>query len=201
MIKFIILFFLIILQNIYSFQSFPLKIALTRDYSSNLQLINQIKNEFECYNLPCITFEKGKDYSQLITTLPYYDGVILTSPQAATIFSNAFKEFQLNYSNNLFQPKIISLGKGTSKIIREKLNIEPIFEPSEATAECLSKELPKSLGLNFLNPTSNLSKDTILKGLSSRGFKVIISNLLIIYLSFFIFFYFLIDLFFIYFLK
>ena len=50
--------------------------------------------------------------------------------------------------------------------------INPIFEPSDSTAETLALELPSNLGNTVLYPSSAIAENTLEKGLQSRNFKV-----------------------------
>jgi uroporphyrinogen-III synthase len=90
---------------------------------------------------------------------------MLSSPQAAKVFVNAWKLL------NKPHVKVVALGVGTSKPLIEE-NLYPLFEPTEATAECLAATCPTEHGLKVLYPTSQLADNTLVSGLQRRGFKV-----------------------------
>ena len=139
-------------------------VALTRELGANdkvLALLDGVK----CVELPCIAFSKGIDFDRLTSELKLHDAVVISSPQSASVLGEAWERAG--------RPKlaVASVGKGTTLAL-EKVGIPPIFEPSDATAKVLAKELPAHLGPSVLYPTSNLAADTLQDDLESRGFEV-----------------------------
>jgi uroporphyrinogen-III synthase len=141
------------------------RVALTREAGANEKLRRMLEGSVNCVELPCIDFGPGPDASRLSTEITRHDLVILSSPKAASIFINAWRE------EGCPAVKIATVGKGTSSnLVAEGLL--PIFEPSDSTAETLAAELPTSLGLSVLYPTSSIAATTLESGLMQRGFKV-----------------------------
>lgn len=141
------------------------KIAFTREYESNINVIEKLK-EFECYNLPCIEFINIEENISLLSSqIPEHNCIILTSPQAANVFLSTLPP------NSHFDVPIASLGKGTSKIL-ENRGLKPAFEPTDALGETLASEIPKNLGPKILYPCSELASDTISNILKERDFQV-----------------------------
>ena len=143
---------------------YVVKIALTRELGMNNQL-KDLLSDFQCIELPCVGFAPGPDTDSLPKELLKYDIIVITSPQAAEVFLNAW--------NIAGKPnvKIVTVGKGTSKpLILEGLI--PVFEPSQATAETLAAELSLDLGTSVLYPSSSLAENTLQDTLTLRGFTV-----------------------------
>eukprot|EP01040_Poterioochromonas_malhamensis_P003716 gene3716-3971_t len=140
------------------------RIALTRERGTNDKLQTLLR-EVECHEIPCIKFEKTEERRKIIEEIQRNDFVILTSPQAASVFVEEWKAAS--------QPKVrvVALGKGTSKPLHV-VGIQSEFEPEDSTAESLAKELPFSLGAKVLYPCSALADDTIPDALRLRGFYV-----------------------------
>eukprot|EP00981_Chlorochromonas_danica_P003180 scaffold633_cov288-Ochromonas_danica.AAC.15 len=141
-----------------------IKVALTREAGANDKLAALLP-EFECVELPCLTFETTPEASRIGPELAAHDAVILTSPQAVKVF---LKEW-----NQHGRPpvKVITVGKGTSQPLKKE-GIVPVFEPSEALGKVLAKELPLEIGKRLLYPSSALAADTLASGLEERGFQV-----------------------------
>jgi uroporphyrinogen-III synthase len=116
--------------------------------------------------LPCIQFGDGEDTDKLPAALIAHDIIVVTSPQAAGVFLHAWEA-----AGKPAGLKVATVGKGTSKPLA-KAGINPIFEPSDATAETLAEELPSSLGKTVLYPSSAIAENTLAKGLEQRGFLV-----------------------------
>lgn len=148
--------------------SSSIKIALTREKGENNKLWNLLK-DLECIEIPCIGFERGQDYDKLASEISKHDTVILTSPQAADVFLEVWK--------SIGRPKVqvATVGKGTSKVLQAE-GIQPVFEPSDATGECLSRELPLHLGPSLLYPSSSLADNKLVAGLTERGLKTLRLN-------------------------
>ena len=147
------------------------KVALTREDGANGKLAKLISggdssSGCEVVELPCIMFADGEDSSQLPKALTASDIIVITSPQAASVFLSAWET-----AGRPAGLKVASVGKGTSSPLI-KAGITPIFEPSDSTAETLASELPSSLGSTVLYPSSAIAENTLAKGLEQRGFKV-----------------------------
>lgn len=141
------------------------KIALTREDGANGKLA-ELLDGCDVLELPCIQFGDGEDTDRLPTALTAHDIIVITSPQAAAVFLQAWE--------SVGKPvglKVATVGKGTTKPLA-KAGINPIFEPSDATAETLAEELPSSLGKTVLYPSSAIAENTLAKGLEQRGFEV-----------------------------
>jgi uroporphyrinogen-III synthase len=142
------------------------KVALTREQGSNDQIraLLELKN-IDCVEIPCIAFAPGKDISLLASEVQKCDLVVLSSPQAASVF--------LEYWIQCGKPeiKVATVGKGSSKPLLQA-GIKPLFEPSDSTAAAFAAELPIELGPNILYPTSSIAENTMQQGLEDRGFKV-----------------------------
>jgi len=67
--------------------------------------------------------------------------------------------------------KIASVGRGTSSAMQKK-GVNPVFEPTDATAMVLAEEFPTSFGTRVLYPTSTIAEDTLQSALEKRGFEV-----------------------------
>lgn len=145
-----------------------IKVALTRERFANDKLRDLITQQdsthlIECVEIPCIEFslEPGSDMLEHLSTT--HDSVLLTSPQATEVF--------LKYWCPMKPIKFVTVGKGTSKPLIAK-GLYPVFEPSEATGECLAKEIPHDIGETILYPCSTLASNNIDTVLTNRGFKV-----------------------------
>ena len=146
------------------------KVALTRDDGANNKLAKLIGDSSssgcEVIELPCIMFADGEDSSKLPNALTASDIIVITSPQAASVFLSAWET-----AGRPAGLKIATVGKGTSSPLINA-GITPVFEPSDSTAETLALELPSSLGNSVLYPSSAIAENTLAKGLEQRGFKV-----------------------------
>lgn len=139
-------------------------IALTREEGSNDKL-RSLLDGYTCVELPCIAFADGDDVDKLPAAILDNDLVIITSPQAASVFIKSWEE------NGKYDVKVATVGKGSSKPLLAK-GIHPVFEPSDATAETLARELPTTYGMRVLYPSSSIAEKTLSTGLEERGFKV-----------------------------
>ena len=122
-------------------------------------------SKLKLIELPCIAFGTGPDIDKLCEYMTSRDLIIITSPQAASVFIDQWLK------NKKPDVKIVSVGKGTSKPL-EAVGLFPVFEPSDATGETLAEELPTTLGNSVLYPSSSLADNKLTDILSSRGFKV-----------------------------
>lgn len=141
-----------------------LKVALTRERGANNKLL-ELLTDIDCYEIPCIMFDKGNDLEQLDNAIISHDIIIITSPQAALVFLNSWLVM------NKPIVKVVTVGQGTSKPLIEA-GIIPLFEPSDSTAVTLARELPIELGNTILYPSSALADNKLVDGLQERGFKV-----------------------------
>jgi uroporphyrinogen-III synthase len=141
------------------------KIALTREDGANDKLASLLKG-CDVVEIPCIMFSAGEDTDKLPGALKDHDIIVITSPQAATVFLDAWAK-----AGKPDSLKIATVGKGTSKPLKAA-GIVPVFEPSDATAETLAAEMPSSLGSSVLYPSSAIAENTLAQGLEKRGFKV-----------------------------
>lgn len=127
------------------------RIALTREKGNN-DVIKSSLSDFDCIEIPCISFRRIDNIKEFKSLLSSHDYVLITSPQAATIFSSSWTDTELK------NMKVASVGKGTSLKLGE-YGIIPIFEATDASAAGLAKELPLSLGKKVLYPCSKLVKE------------------------------------------
>lgn len=139
-------------------------VAFTRELGANKKIIEMLP-ECNCVELPCIMFEEGPDIPELEKAIPDHDLIVITSPQAAKVFVDSWK--------NVGSPsvKVATVGKGTSEHLIP-VGIVPVFEPSQSTASVLARELPKDIANNILYPASILADDKLANGLEERGFRV-----------------------------
>ena len=153
------------------------KVALTREEGNNEKLVKILvsNSKLKLIELPCIAFGTGPDIDKLSQYMTKNDLIIITSPQAASVFIDQWV--------SIGKPavKVVSVGKGTSKPL-ESMGLTPVFEPSDATGETLAEELPTTLGNSVLYPSSSLADNKLTDILTSRGFQV--SNTQYISLSF-----------------
>ena len=142
------------------------KIALTREEGGNDKLA-QLLEGFDTCEIPCIAFAEGDDTAKLPNAIKAHDIIVITSPQAAKIFLEAW--IIAGKPDNL---KIATVGEGSSKPLRFA-GLIPIFEPSDSTAVTLAAELPFIFGKTVLYPSSAIAENTLVDGLAKRGFEVI----------------------------
>jgi len=144
-----------------------LKVALTRELGTNDKLSKLLSNNknIQCIELPCIQFFDGDDTDKVKSEIPKNDVIILTSPQGASVFLNAWE--------SIGKPtvKVAVVGKGTAQPLLAQ-GITPFFQPSDFTGEVLAKELPDNCGKTILYPTSSLADNKLESALRERGFLV-----------------------------
>ena len=140
------------------------RIGLTREEGTNDKL-SKLLTDLECIEIPCIQFFEGDGVSKLQHEMLKNDIIIITSPQSANVFLNEWIKAG--------KPKVnvAVVGKGTALPLIAK-GIEPVFQPSDATAVTLAKEIPYDWGKKVLYPTSGIAENTLQSGLESRGFTV-----------------------------
>lgn len=144
-----------------------LKVALTRELGTNdkLQKLLCENKNIECIELPCIQFFDGDDVEKVKSEIPKNDVVILTSPQGASVFLDAWISIGKPTVN------VAVVGKGTAQPLLAH-GIIPFFQPSDFTGEVLAKELPSDCGKTILYPTSSLADNKLESALLTRGFFV-----------------------------
>lgn len=140
------------------------RVALTRELGANAK-VRALLQGVECVELPCIAFAQGKDYERLGSELKLHDVVVVSSPHSATVLGQVWR------ASGRPALEVVSMGEGTSRALGE-CGLTSVFEPSDATAAVLARELPLSLGPSVLYPTSNLAGDSLKEGLEARGFDV-----------------------------
>lgn len=142
------------------------KIALTREEGGNDKLARLLEG-FDTCEVPCIAFAEGEDTAKLPDAIKAHDIIVITSPQAAKVFLEAWEN--AGKPDNL---KIATVGEGSSKPLKFA-GLTPIFEPSDSTAVTLAAELPIMYGKTVLYPSSAIAENTLVDGLAKRGFEVI----------------------------
>lgn len=149
-------------------------IAVTREEGKNGKLIDEIGlhedllNQVEILELPCIEHASGPDYDILGETLAKgsWTYVVVTSPEAAKVVASAWDTVRDS------PIPVVAVGKATEKTLA-RYNIPVSFVPSKATAETLAQELEfKGEGTSLLYPASAKARDTLQSGLEARGFIV-----------------------------
>ncbi|KAL4581386.1 hypothetical protein LXL04_017600 [Taraxacum kok-saghyz] len=120
------------------------------------------------------TFDNFRVYSfSFILAANTFDWIILTSPEAALVFLDAWK---VAGSPNVI---ITVVGSGTTTIFNEATSstnqlIDVAFVPSKSTGKVLASELPKhgNGNCNVLYPASEKASHDRENGFSNRGFHV-----------------------------
>ncbi len=160
--------------NVLSATNDRISIAVTREDGKNMKLIEEInlhedlRNQIEILELPCIEHASGPDYGILEDTLlnGSWNYVVVTSPEAAKVVASAWDIVRDN------PIPVVAVGKATEKALA-KFNIPVTFVPSKATAVALAQELEsKGEGTTLLYPASARARDTLQSGLEARGFIV-----------------------------
>ncbi|XP_072992583.1 uroporphyrinogen-III synthase, chloroplastic [Typha latifolia] len=152
------------------------KVVVTREQGKNAKLISALaKHNIHCLELPLIRHAQGPDADRLSDILrgTKFDWVVITSPEAAAVFLEAWKAA----GNPKVQIGVV--GAGTASIFHEVLqspdrSLEVAFSPSKATGKVLASELPKfgQKSCEVLYPASVKAGSEIEVGLSNRGFEV-----------------------------
>ncbi|XP_024969472.1 uroporphyrinogen-III synthase, chloroplastic isoform X1 [Cynara cardunculus var. scolymus] len=162
------------------------QVVVTRERGKNDKLISALaKHGINSLELPLIQHMQLPDLEKLIYLLSAatsFDWIIITSPEAALVFLQAW-----NYSHFIYNlraagtpsVKVAVVGTGTASIFDEatpssKQLIEVAFTPSKATGKVLASELPKhgSERCTVLYPASAKASRDIEEGLSKRGFQI-----------------------------
>ncbi|KAL9449292.1 hypothetical protein AB3S75_011256 [Citrus x aurantiifolia] len=156
------------------------KVVVTRERGKNGKLIKALaKHRIDCLELPLIQHAQGPDTDRLSSVLndTIFDWIIITSPEAGSVFLEAWKEAG---TPNV---RIGVVGAGTASIFEEviqssKCSLDVAFSPSKATGKILASELPKNGNkkCTVLYPASAKASNEIEEGLSNRGFEVVRLN-------------------------
>lgn len=168
-------------------------IALTREEGKNEKLRKALlSNEriarisqasglvIQICELPCIEHADGPDTDKLAPLLASsngFDYVAITSPEAASVFANAWTK-----AGRPPLGAVAAVGRATQEALVE-FDIEVVFVPTKATASTLVDELPLSVAAadqgrptTVLYPASTKAQDTLQSGLEERGFSVLRLN-------------------------
>ncbi|GLJ12187.1 hypothetical protein SUGI_0186280 [Cryptomeria japonica] len=149
------------------------KVVVTRETGKNERLMKLLGNQgISCLELPLVKHIEGPDLKRLPSILcdNMFDWIVITSPEAALVFLEAWKE--AGFPN----VQVAAVGSGTASIFEniensDKLNVG--FKPSKATGRVLARELPKLQEMcTVLYPASMKASDEIEHTLSDRGFQV-----------------------------
>lgn len=149
---------------------------VTRERGKNGKLINALaKHGVNCLELPLIQHMHLPDLDRLSILLSdtTFDWIIITSPEAALVFIDAWK------AAGTPKVKVGVVGAGTASIFdvvpqSSKQFLDVAFAPSIATGKILASELPKheNKRCSVLYPASAKASKEIEEGLSKRGFEV-----------------------------
>lgn len=140
------------------------RVAVTREQGENCRLVDLLSG-LHCIEIPCITFANTAEADLLPTQLCKHATTILTSPQAASVYLQAWQ------TAGAPAVQVATVGRGTSLPLL-KHGVTPVFEPTQATGEALARELPLTYGPRLLYPSSALADNKIVHDLESRGFEV-----------------------------
>jgi uroporphyrinogen-III synthase len=138
---------------------------LTREDGKNDKLRKLLEaRHVACEELPCIAFERLPGVDDLCTALQDrgLGCIVLTSPEAATVFLDAWRA-----AGAPSLAPLATVGAGTSAVLSEA-GLAVAFEPSKATGKTLAAELPPPDGA-ALYPASALASDAVEGGLKARG--------------------------------
>lgn len=147
---------------------FAVRVAMTRELGKNdklrQRLEEELDNDLELLEVPCIQHAAGPDLDQLTPSLSpasalLFDYVIVTSPESAKIVARHW----------MGENRLAVVGKATQAILAQN-GLEVDFVPSKATAKCLGAELP--MCNNVLYPTSCKAATTLQDTLQDRGIAV-----------------------------
>ncbi|EOA31131.1 hypothetical protein CARUB_v10014293mg [Capsella rubella] len=156
------------------------QVVLTRERGKNNQIIKALeKHGISSLELPLIKHALGPDFDRLASVLTdkSFDWIIITSPEAGSVFLEAWKAAS--------SPKVQIgvVGAGTARVFEEAMQsaqglLHVAFTPSKATGKVLASELPKKVGKrsSVLYPASLKAGNDIEEGLSKRGFEVVRLN-------------------------
>ncbi|KAL8250670.1 hypothetical protein R6Q59_034363 [Mikania micrantha] len=151
----------------------PLLILLWSHSCANLSIC--AKHGIESLELPLIQHTQLPELDKLVSLLSAtsFDWIIITSPEAALVFLQAWK------AAGTPSVKVAAVGTGTASIFDEDMTsskelIDVAFTPSKATGKVLALELPKhgNEKSTVLYPASAKASHDIEEGLSKRGFHI-----------------------------
>ncbi|KAK1433515.1 hypothetical protein QVD17_10426 [Tagetes erecta] len=152
------------------------RVVVTREQGKNGKLITALaKHGIDCLELPLIQHTQLPDLDKLVSLLSAtsFDWIIITSPEAALVFLQAWK------AAGTPNVKVAVVGTGTASIFYDakpssKQLIDVAFTPSKATGKVLALELPKhgNEKSTVLYPASAKASHDIEEGLSKRGFYI-----------------------------
>lgn len=152
-------------------------VVLTRERGKNDEVKRLLEDKgVHCLEIPMVETEQGPDFDQLPHLLrsELFDWVCITSPEAASVFVQGWKDAGKPHVN------VAVVGKGTGKILKatNEPMIQPKFTPSVANAEHFGPELPKIPGGNnrVLYPSSAKASTLLQEGLEQRDFRVLRLN-------------------------
>jgi len=151
----------------------PPPVFLTREDGKNGKLRKLLDERgVASEELPCIAAEvlPGAETLCEVLTTGGHGCIVLTSPEAATVFLDAWRKAG--------QPPLTPLatvGAGTAAVI-EAAGLAASFVPSKATGKTLAAELPPPTAADadaaVLYPASALAANVVADGLASRGIGV-----------------------------
>ncbi|KAL1190120.1 Uroporphyrinogen-III synthase [Cardamine amara subsp. amara] len=156
------------------------QVVVTRERGKNIQIIKALEKYGISYlELPLIQHAQGPDFHQLASVLTdkIFDWIIITSPEAGSVFLEAWKAASSPEVN------VGVVGAGTARVFEEAMqtaegSLHVAFTPSKATGKVLASELPEKVGKrsSVLYPASLKAGNDIEEGLSKRGFEVLRLN-------------------------
>ncbi|CAL9203790.1 unnamed protein product, partial [Musa hybrid cultivar] len=154
------------------------EVVVTRERGKNAKLISSLeKHNIFCLEVPLVKHTEGPDADKLSAILSdsEFDWIVITSPEAAAVFLEAWKVAGTP------KVRIGVVGAGTASIFQDTLesteqSLEIAFSPSKATGKVLASELPKYGQNKVLYPASVKAGSEIEEGLSARGFDIIRMN-------------------------
>ena len=162
-------------------------VVLTREAGKNEQMRKIVSQppfgeNVSVLEMPLVESVPAEDAERLRETLEtkQFQWIIVTSPEAAKVFTNAWVEAGKPEGLN-----IGTVGGGTTRALpsQEEMKWARLFTPTKALGEVLAEELPlnlddgdskdsKNSNREVLYPCSKKAAKTIQNGLSSRGFTV-----------------------------
>ncbi|KAL1543242.1 uroporphyrinogen-III synthase [Salvia divinorum] len=156
------------------------RVVVTREHSKNGRLIDALENRgINCLELPLVQHTQLPGFDKLSSLLRSnsFDWIIITSPEAGTVFLDAWT------AAGTPNVRVGVVGAGTSSVfgkigpsLKEILNVA--FVPSKAIGKVLAAELPKlgNARCTVLYPASAKASNEIEEGLAKRGFEVMRLN-------------------------
>lgn len=145
-------------------------VLLTRERGKNDKMLAELrKHSIAALELPLIQHSDGPDRARLPAVIKQggYDWVAITSPEAASVFLDAWQEAG--------QPRVrmAVVGSGTGEVLQQA-GLTPDYTSSKANGKTLGSELPKVPGGSnvVLFPASAKAGTDLQEGLSASGFTV-----------------------------